>query len=78
MLARATAKAQRHTADESKAQTLRRDFIPKDTYLSNDFLQKENEKLWPKAWQIACRIEEIQLIKKLNLVIDAKHLKEFG
>lgn len=38
---------------------IRVDFLPKDAYLSRDFLELENERLWPKVWQIACRLEEI-------------------
>jgi phenylpropionate dioxygenase-like ring-hydroxylating dioxygenase large terminal subunit len=43
-------------SDEAK---LRPDFVPKDAYLSREFLQLENERLWPKVWQVACRLEEI-------------------
>lgn len=35
------------------------DFVSKDAYLSRDFLARENEHLWPKVWQMACRLEEI-------------------
>lgn len=38
---------------------LRPDFLPKDAYLSRDFLEQEKRKLWPKIWQVACRLEEI-------------------
>lgn len=34
-------------------------YIPKDQYLSRDFARLEDERLWPRAWQIACREEEI-------------------
>src|SRR5258705_12564981 len=34
-------------------------YIAKDQYLSRDVLQLEVERLWPRAWQIACREEEI-------------------
>lgn len=43
------------TADLS----IRPDFLPKDGYLSAEFTRLENERLWPKVWQIACRLEEI-------------------
>jgi len=33
--------------------------IPPDNYLSRDFLAKEKEHLWPRAWQVACREEEM-------------------
>jgi len=35
------------------------DFIPKDRYLSSEFLALEHEKLWPRVWQVACRIEQL-------------------
>jgi phenylpropionate dioxygenase-like ring-hydroxylating dioxygenase large terminal subunit len=35
------------------------DFIPKDRYLSREFLDLELEKLWPRVWQVACREEQI-------------------
>ena len=35
------------------------DFIPKDRYLSREFLALELEKLWPRIWQVACRIEQL-------------------
>ena len=33
--------------------------IPKERYVSQDFLDLEMEKLWPRVWQIACREEEV-------------------
>jgi phenylpropionate dioxygenase-like ring-hydroxylating dioxygenase large terminal subunit len=41
------------------ADTVRDDFIPKEDYLSREFAELEAENLWPKVWQIACRLEEI-------------------
>jgi phenylpropionate dioxygenase-like ring-hydroxylating dioxygenase large terminal subunit len=38
---------------------VRPDFVPKDAYISKDFLRLEAERLWPKVWLIACREEEI-------------------
>jgi phenylpropionate dioxygenase-like ring-hydroxylating dioxygenase large terminal subunit len=35
------------------------DFIPKDRYLSREFLALELEKLWPRVWQVACRVEQL-------------------
>src|SRR5271170_2994945 len=58
MVAR-VAKLKTNTAGESGAPSLRRDFLPKEAYLSKEFQQLENQKLWPKVWQIACRLEEI-------------------
>jgi len=37
----------------------RPDFIPASDYVSPEFLQLEQERLWPKAWQMACREEEV-------------------
>jgi phenylpropionate dioxygenase-like ring-hydroxylating dioxygenase large terminal subunit len=33
--------------------------IPKERYISTDWLAAEYERLWPKVWQMACRIEQI-------------------
>jgi len=33
--------------------------IPIEAYVSESYARAENEKLWPKVWQIACRAEEI-------------------
>lgn len=38
---------------------VREDFVPKDGFISPEFLQLENERMWPKVWQIACREEEL-------------------
>src|SRR5690349_3854805 len=35
------------------------DFIPKEDYVSRDFARLEQQRLWPRAWQMACREEEI-------------------
>src|SRR5882724_11428399 len=37
----------------------RADFIPKEHYTSAEFTQLENERLWPRVWQIACRTEDL-------------------
>jgi phenylpropionate dioxygenase-like ring-hydroxylating dioxygenase large terminal subunit len=39
--------------------TVRPDFVPREHFLSRDFLQRENERLWPSVWQLACREEEL-------------------
>jgi nitrite reductase/ring-hydroxylating ferredoxin subunit len=41
------------------AANVRPDFVPREHFLSRDFLQRENEKLWPRVWQLACREEEL-------------------
>jgi phenylpropionate dioxygenase-like ring-hydroxylating dioxygenase large terminal subunit len=38
---------------------LRPDFVPTDHYTSPDFLRLEKERLWPRVWQVACRVEEL-------------------
>jgi nitrite reductase/ring-hydroxylating ferredoxin subunit len=39
---------------------VRPDFIPAEDYISKDFLAKENERVWPKVWLMACRQEELK------------------
>src|SRR3954463_4030261 len=34
-------------------------FIPKERYLSAEFVDAEMDRLWPRVWQVACREEEI-------------------
>jgi phenylpropionate dioxygenase-like ring-hydroxylating dioxygenase large terminal subunit len=36
-----------------------RGFIPKQRYYDRGFFELENERLWPRVWQMACRLEEI-------------------
>jgi phenylpropionate dioxygenase-like ring-hydroxylating dioxygenase large terminal subunit len=38
---------------------VRDDFVPKHDYLSRDFAKLEEDRLWTRVWQIACREEEI-------------------
>lgn len=38
---------------------VRRDFVPKDDYVSREFALAERARLWPKVWQVACREEEL-------------------
>src|SRR4051794_19955136 len=35
------------------------DRIPKQRYLDPEFFALENERLWLRTWQMACRLEEI-------------------
>jgi len=35
------------------------DRIPVDAYVSRDYVRLEKERLWPRVWQMACRLEEI-------------------
>jgi phenylpropionate dioxygenase-like ring-hydroxylating dioxygenase large terminal subunit len=39
---------------------VRDDFVPKDAYFDPSFAALEAKRLWPKVWQIACRLEEIK------------------
>jgi phenylpropionate dioxygenase-like ring-hydroxylating dioxygenase large terminal subunit len=36
-----------------------RDRVPKERYFDPDFYEMEVELLWPRVWQMACRLEEI-------------------
>jgi phenylpropionate dioxygenase-like ring-hydroxylating dioxygenase large terminal subunit len=36
-----------------------RDRVPKERYFAPDFYAMEAELLWPRVWQMACRLEEI-------------------
>ena len=38
---------------------VRDDFVPKEAYFSPEFARLEEEQLWPRVWQVACRLEEI-------------------
>src|SRR5689334_17600384 len=33
--------------------------VPRERYYDREFFELEKEKLWPKVWQMACRLEEI-------------------
>jgi phenylpropionate dioxygenase-like ring-hydroxylating dioxygenase large terminal subunit len=35
------------------------DRVPKERYYDPEFYRMENELLWPRVWQMACRLEEI-------------------
>jgi len=39
---------------------VRPDFVPVGDYISKEFLQRENERLWPRVWLMACRVEELE------------------
>jgi phenylpropionate dioxygenase-like ring-hydroxylating dioxygenase large terminal subunit len=38
---------------------VRPDFVPSEHFTSAEFLRLENERLWPRVWQVACREEEL-------------------
>ncbi|HZQ59233.1 MAG TPA: aromatic ring-hydroxylating dioxygenase subunit alpha [Acidimicrobiales bacterium] len=33
--------------------------VPRERYYDREFFELEKEKLWPKAWQMACRLDEV-------------------
>jgi phenylpropionate dioxygenase-like ring-hydroxylating dioxygenase large terminal subunit len=39
---------------------VRKGLVPAEHYLSRDVVRLENEHLWPRVWQLACREEEIR------------------
>jgi nitrite reductase/ring-hydroxylating ferredoxin subunit len=39
--------------------TVRPDYVPVEDYISKEFLQLENERMWPRVWLMACREEEL-------------------
>jgi len=47
------------TAESPAAHEVRPDFVPKDAYIAPEFVKLEAKKLWPRVWQVACRVEEI-------------------
>ncbi|MEM5449359.1 MULTISPECIES: aromatic ring-hydroxylating oxygenase subunit alpha [Paraburkholderia] len=40
----------------------RDELIPAAYYISPECAEQENEKLWPRVWQMACRLEEIPAV----------------
>ncbi|PMX34210.1 (2Fe-2S)-binding protein, partial [Pseudomonas sp. FW301-21B01] len=52
----------RDTNSGSGEHPVRLDFVPKDSYLSKQFLDQETRNLWPRVWQVACRLEEIPTV----------------
>jgi nitrite reductase/ring-hydroxylating ferredoxin subunit len=48
------------SAGSRGAGAVRDDFVPKDAFLSREFLALEKERLWPKVWLMACRLEELK------------------
>ncbi len=37
-------------------------WIPKQRYLDRQFFDAERDRLWPRVWQMACRLEEIPAV----------------
>jgi phenylpropionate dioxygenase-like ring-hydroxylating dioxygenase large terminal subunit len=44
----------------SSSTTAPENFVPKAPYLSREFVELEKQRLWPKAWLMACRVEELK------------------
>jgi nitrite reductase/ring-hydroxylating ferredoxin subunit len=42
-----------------RSEPVRTDFVPVSDYISTEFLQLENERMWPRVWLMACRVEEL-------------------
>jgi phenylpropionate dioxygenase-like ring-hydroxylating dioxygenase large terminal subunit len=38
---------------------IRDDYIPAQDYLSPELVKLEKDRMWPRVWQMACRVEEI-------------------
>jgi phenylpropionate dioxygenase-like ring-hydroxylating dioxygenase large terminal subunit len=34
-------------------------YVPRERYFDREFFELEKERLWPRVWQMACRLEEI-------------------
>jgi len=49
-------------APQSAVKPMRPDYLPKDDYISPEILALEKSRLFPKVWQIACRLEEISKV----------------
>jgi len=41
--------------------------IPTERYYDEEFFRLENERLWPRVWQMACRLEEIPKVGDYTL-----------
>ena len=50
-----------HTKERASPgpEPVRADFVPVSDYTSREFLQLENERMWPRVWLMACRVEEL-------------------
>ena len=48
------------------------DRVRKERYYDPDFFQMEAELLWPRVWQMACRLEEIPKRRRLRRVRDPR------
>jgi phenylpropionate dioxygenase-like ring-hydroxylating dioxygenase large terminal subunit len=48
-----------HSSPPGRFEEVRDDYIPASDYYSREFAEMENELLWPRVWQMACREEDI-------------------
>ncbi|HEY3696196.1 aromatic ring-hydroxylating dioxygenase subunit alpha [Phenylobacterium sp.] len=48
-----------HQPPRRAEEPLRPDYIPASDYRAEDLQRLEKERLWPRVWQVACRVEEI-------------------
>lgn len=51
-----------HMAARYPPEQVRDDFVPKEVYFDPDFARLEEQRLWPRVWQIACRLEELPTV----------------
>lgn len=51
--------ARREPLIQFPPEEVRDDWIPKDDYVSSEFAELERRHLWPRTWQVACRVEEL-------------------
>jgi phenylpropionate dioxygenase-like ring-hydroxylating dioxygenase large terminal subunit len=49
----------RQSSQSSTSGEVRPDLVPAYHFFSQEFLRRENDRLWPKVWQLACREEEL-------------------
>src|SRR5262249_60135519 len=45
----------------SAMQAFGNELIPRERFTSVEFVALEYERLWPRVWQVACRLEEIPI-----------------
>lgn len=50
---------QTRSTEASAAGQVRDDFVPKEPYVDPRYVALEKERLWPKVWQVVCRLEEL-------------------
>jgi phenylpropionate dioxygenase-like ring-hydroxylating dioxygenase large terminal subunit len=48
--------------DTRVKRTVRADYVPAEDYMSREIAEREKKLLWPRVWQLACRLEEIPFV----------------